>query len=75
MADNPKRKAKATEHNDKLIDIAYAEAVKVCAIAEGFAHGDHDWSLPSREEFRRIVRAARTEHYRKANTGGPDDGQ
>lgn len=65
MADNKKRKLAATEHNDTLIDIAYAEAVKVCALAEGFALGDHDWSLPTREEFRRIVRAARVEHYRR----------
>lgn len=67
MADNPERLKKAQEHNDRLIDLCYAEAIKVCEEAEFGDARPHDWELPSREEFRRRVRAARQNLYREVS--------
>lgn len=57
----------ASAHNDKLIDLCYRMAVRVCRRAEGFdpAESFIDWDLPSNEEFRAMVRKARGESYRQ----------
>ena len=55
--------AEQQAHNDKLIDLCYHVAVKVCANAEGLG-GIIDWDLPSDAQFRQIVRKARANAYR-----------
>lgn len=54
------------EHNNKLIDLCFDEAVKVCRRAEGFESGGFiDWDLPTHAQFRTRVRQAREHAYRK----------
>ena len=51
-------------HNNKLMDLCYRRAVRICMRAEFGHDGMCDWSLPSEAEFRRQIREKRAEHYR-----------